>query len=45
MAYATRMGESILPHRQKYVAECYDENKIVPCQPDSVVTPGFPLGA
>lgn len=40
-----RMDVTISPHRQEYVAECYDEDKIIPSQPDSVVTPGFQRGA
>jgi len=38
------MGVTISPHRQEYVAECYDEDKVVPRQSNSVVTPGSQFG-
>ena len=32
---------AISPHRQEYVAECYDEDKIVPLDLYCAVTPVF----
>jgi len=35
----TRVDVAISPHRQEYVAECYDEDKIIPLQLYGALTP------